>query len=150
MAAVICAIRALLLKSYPVSKCKAIVKLLFHQLSFEHYLVASLPIQSSMKANFSFLQSALNLRSWFTLSLQSAASRLNVVLLRELAVVLHLVKLLLCFFSSAARCSYPTARQCQLPPSFPSGAGADMDVADQHSLPPCHKIRPGSRGLQFL
>ena len=51
-----------------------------------------------MKANFSFLQSALNLRSWFTLSLQSAASRLNVVLLRELAVVLHLVKLLLCFF----------------------------------------------------
>ena len=48
-----------------------------------------------MKANFSFLQSALNLRSWFTLSLQSAASRLNVVLLRELAVVLHLVKLLL-------------------------------------------------------
>ena len=53
-------------------------------------------------------------------------------------------------FSSAARCSYPTARQCQLPPSFPSGAGADMDVADQHSPPPCHKIRPGSRGLQFL
>ena len=53
-----------------------------------------------MKANFSFLQSALNLRSWFTLSLQSAASRLNVVLLRELAVVLHLVKLLICFFIS--------------------------------------------------
>ena len=31
-----------------------------------------------------------------------------------------------------------------------SATGVGMDVAAQHSLPPCHKSRPGSRDLQFL
>ena len=52
-----------------------------------------------MKAIFSFFQSALYLRSWFTLSLQSTAARLNVVLLNELASIRLLFFFILSNFS---------------------------------------------------